>query len=163
MKKNNGLTMVEVMVTIAVMAVLASIGGITIGVLLSQRVKSMAADTKSVIQSTQMVALTRDDAYVHIYQDGDNVVVQAYIASGNKMINDIQGNNMEVSVLMGNATDPVPVTSTGVDIKFNRQTGGIVSNTGDPQDDNYVKKIIFSNGNRTVTLTISKLTGKVTY
>ena len=56
MKKNHGFTLVEVMVTVAIMGVLASIIGITMGILLGQRVKSMAADTKSVIQSTQTVA-----------------------------------------------------------------------------------------------------------
>ena len=162
MKKDKGFTMVEVMVTIAVMAVLASIAGITIGVLLSQRVKSMAADTKSVLQSTQMVALSRDDAYVHIEQNNDDVIVQAFASSG-KMINEVRGHNMTVSVIMGNASNPVPVPSGGVNIKFNRQTGGIISNSGAPTDNDYVKKIILTNGNRTVTLTLSKLTGKVTY
>ena len=49
MKRKNGFTLVEVMVTVAIMGVLAGIVGITIGVLLGQRVKSMAADTKSVL------------------------------------------------------------------------------------------------------------------
>lgn len=64
MKKRNGFTLVEVMITVAIMGVLASTVGITMGILLGQRVKSMAADTKSVIQSTQTVAFSRDDAYV---------------------------------------------------------------------------------------------------
>ena len=159
-EKNKGLTMVEVMVTIAVMAVLASIGGITIGVLLSQRVKSMAADTKSVLQSTQMVALSRDDAYVEVKQNGNNVVVTAY-SSGGKKINSVEGHNMTASVVMGD-NSTAAVTSTGVKIKYDRQTGGIISNS-DTNSTDYVKQIIITNGKRTVTLSISKLTGKVTY
>lgn len=159
MNKNKGLTMVEVMVTIAVMAVLASIGGITIGVLLSQRVKSMAADTKSVLQSTQMVALSRDDAYVEVKQSGNNVVVTAYSSAGKK-INSVEGHNMTATVVMGNGGSAA-VTSSGVQIKFDRQTGGIKPNSA--SSDDYVKQIIITNGNRTVTLNISKLTGKVTY
>ena len=160
MNKNKGLTMVEVMVTIAVMAVLASIGGITIGVLLSQRVKSMAADTKSVLQSTQMVALSRDDAYVEVKQSGNNVIVTAY-SSGGKKINSVEGHNMTASVVMGD-NSTAAVTSTGVQIRYDRQTGGIKSNSDTVASD-YVKQIIITNGKRTVTLSISKLTGKVTY
>ncbi len=82
MKKNHGFTLVEVMVTVAVMGVLASIAGITIGVLLRQRVKSMAADTKSIFQSTQMVAYTRADAYIKLTQDGGKAIVTAYTGPG---------------------------------------------------------------------------------
>lgn len=157
--KNKGLTMVEVMVTIAVMAVLASIGGITIGVLLSQRVKSMAADTKSVLQSTQMVALSRDDAYVEIKQDGNNLIVSSY-SSAARRLNSVKGHNMTATVVYGSDAT-ASVSSSGVIIKFDRQTGGIKPNSDNEQD--YIKQIRITNGKRTVTINISKLTGKVTY
>ncbi|MBO6065121.1 MAG: prepilin-type N-terminal cleavage/methylation domain-containing protein, partial [Lachnospiraceae bacterium] len=85
MKKNKGFTMVEVMVTIAVMAVLAAIVGITMGILLGQRVKSMAADTKSVLQSTQVVAYSLDDAFVTISKCGSDALVVAFSSAGNEI------------------------------------------------------------------------------
>ena len=78
MKKNHGLTLVEVMVTVAVMGVLAGIIGITMGVIFGQRVKSMAADTKSVFQSTQIVAMGRENAFIEIQQIGSDAYITAY-------------------------------------------------------------------------------------
>ena len=77
MKKERGFTLVEVMVTVAIMGVLAGIVGITMGVLLGQRVKSMAADTKSVFQSTQIASMSRDAAYIELRQSGDDAFVIA--------------------------------------------------------------------------------------
>lgn len=155
MKKRNGFTLVEVMITVAIMGVLASTVGITMGILLGQRVKSMAADTKSVIQSTQTVAFSRDDAYVEFAQNGDRVTVTAYSSAGKK-INSAEGNNVQMFVTIGGSE--VAVT-TPVQMHFNRQTGGL-----NPQSNGgYISQIRVTNGKRQVILKISKLTGKVTY
>lgn len=155
MKKNKGFTMVEVMVTIAVMAVLASIIGITMGILLGQRVKSMAADTKSVLQSTQMVAYSRDDAFVTLSQNGGNALVVAYSSAGNE-INRAEGHNVQLYVTIGGSEQQV---TSPIEIHFDRQTGGLKAQAGG----GYVSRIRVTNGSRSVTLNISKLTGKVTY
>lgn len=154
MKKERGFTLVEVMVTVAIMGVLASMVGITMGLLLGQRVKSMAADTKSVLQSTQIVALSRDDAYVEIVNSGDNSSVIAYSSAG-KVINRAEGHDVKVYVTIGGAETLAGVTQ----IHFDRQTGGLK-----PQPNGqYVSQLRITNGKRSVTLKISKLTGKVTY
>lgn len=155
MKKNKGFTMVEVMVTVAIMAVLAAIVGITMGVLLGQRVKSMAADTKSVFQSTQIASMARDDAYVQLYQAGSNAYVIAYSSAGNE-INRAEAHNVTMTYTvngtsMGSPTSPVQ-------IYFNRQTGGLMADASSAVD-----SITFTNGQRSITLRISRLTGKVTY
>lgn len=157
MKKNHGFTMVEVMVTVAIMGVLASIIGITMGVLLGQRVKSMAADTKSVFQSTQAVALSRDDAYVELRQNGDDATIIAYSAAG-KEINRADGHNVKLYVTIGGSETAV---SGPIAIHFDRQTGGIKPQTDGGTD--YVTAIRVTNGKRNVVLKISRLTGKVTY
>ncbi len=157
MKKNHGFTMVEVMVTVAIMGVLASIIGITMGILLGQRVKSMAADTKSVFQSTQAVALSRDDAYVELRQNGDNAVVIAYSAAG-KEINRAEGHDVKMYVTIGGSEQAV---SGPIAVHFDRQTGGIKPQTDGGTD--YVTQIRITNGKRNIVLKISRLTGKVTY
>lgn len=155
MKKNNGFTMVEVMVTIAVMAVLAAIVGITMGILLGQRVKSMAADTKSVLQSTQVVAYSRDDAFVTLSQSGSDALVVAYSSAGNE-INRAEGHDVQLYVTIGGSEQLV---SSPIEIHYDRQTGGLKPQAGG----GYVSSIRITNGRRSVTLNISKLTGKVTY
>ena len=155
MKKKNGFTMVEVMVTVAIMGVLAGIVGITMGVLLGQRVKSMAADTKGVFQSTQIAAMGRDAAYIELRQDGNVAKVIAY-ASDNHEINRAEGRNISLSYSIG--TGPMVPVTTPVKISFNRQTGGL-----DGTASSCVSAIGISNGNKTITLRISRLTGKVTY
>lgn len=157
MKKNHGFTMVELMVTVAIMGVLASIIGITMGILLGQRVKSMAADTKSVLQSTQTVALTRDDAFVRLSQNGSDAIIVAYSAAG-KEINRAEGHDVQMYVTIGGTETLV---TSGVEIHFDRQTGGLKPQTVGGND--YVSQIRITNGKRNVTLKISKLTGKVTY
>ena len=158
MKKNHGFTMVEVMVTVAIMGVLASIIGITMGILLGQRVKSMAADTKSVFQSTQIVAQSRDDAYIELRQNGSDATVIAYSAAG-KEINRAEGHDVKMYVKIGSGAEQL-VSST-IAIHFDRQTGGLKPQTNGGSD--YVTQIRITNGKRSVTLKISRLTGKVTY
>ena len=155
MKKNKGFTMVEVMVTVAIMAVLAAIIGITMGVLLGQRVKSMAADTKSVFQSTQIASMARDDAYVSLQQIGDDAYVIAYSSAGNE-INRAEAHNVTMSYTVNGASMGTPTSQ--VKIFFNRQTGGLEADSSHAVD-----SITFSNGQRSITLRISRLTGKVTY
>ena len=162
MKKNRGFTLVEVMVTVAVMAVLASIAGITIGVLLRQRVKSMAADTKSIFQSTQMVAYTRADAYIKLSQVGGKAVVTAYSGPGEDdktKINQVEGRSITMSYKVAGTNSFVPVPAGGIEIHFDRQTGGICTNGSGV----VVSEIKLQQGKKTIILHISKLTGKVTY
>lgn len=154
MKKNRGLTLVEVMVTVAVMGVLAGIVGITMGVIFGQRVKSMAADTKSVFQSTQIASMGRDDAYIELHQSGSDAYVIAYSSEG-KEINRAEAHNVTMTYTVGTGS---PQTPNHVRIYFNRQTGGLRNDSGSA-----VSSIILSNGQRTITLQISRLTGKVTY
>ena len=161
MKKNHGFTLVEVMVTVAVMGVLASIAGITIGVLLRQRVKSMAADTKSIFQSTQMVAYTRADAYIKLTQDGGKAIVTAYTGPGEEndtRINQVEGRSITMSYKVAGTNNFVPVPAGGIEIHFDRQTGGISTATGV-----VVSELKLQQGQKTIILHISKLTGKVTY
>ena len=163
MKKKDGFTLVEVMVTVAVMGVLAGIVGITMGVLLGQRVKSMAADAKSVLQSTQIVAYSRDDAYIEITQNGSTATIIAYSSSGNE-INRAEGRNITMKVGFNGGT-PVAVSGT-ITIHFNRQTGGLLpQKAGDGGTEGaYLSAIEFyGSNNRMKRLTISKLTGKATY
>ena len=153
MKKNRGLTLVEVMVSVAILGVFAGIVGITIGVLTGQRVKSMAADTKSVFQSTQIAAMGRDDAYIKLSQVGNDVQIIAYSSSGSE-INRAEGHGVTMTIKNGSGN-----TLTGdVYVHFNRQTGGLSASASDA-----VSTITFSNGRRTITLNVSRLTGKVTY
>lgn len=154
MKKNRGLTLVEVMVTVAIMGVLAGIIGITMGVLLSQRVKSMAADTKSVFQSTQIAAMGRDDAYIELHQSGSDAYVIAYSSEG-KEINRAEAHNVTMTYKINNGN---PQTPNHTRIYFNRQTGGLLASA-----DSAISTIILTNGQRTITMQISRLTGKVTY
>ena len=157
MKKNKGFTLVEVMVTVAVMGVLAGIVGITMGVLLGQRVKSMAADTKSVFQSTQIASMSRDDAYIRVTGGSDDVSVIAFSSADNK-INSAEGHGVKVYVSYDGHEDSNPLNGS-IDIRFNRQTGGLL-----PGDNGkYVTALRITNGTRSIKLQISKLTGKVTY
>ncbi|MBO7632133.1 MAG: type II secretion system protein [Lachnospiraceae bacterium] len=157
MKKERGFTLVEVMVTVAIMGVLAGIVGITMGVLLGQRVKSMAADTKSVFQSTQIASMSRDAAYIELRQSGDDAFVIAYSSAGNE-INRAEGHDVQLYISINGAEEAV---SSPVQIRFDRQTGGLkpIVDGGD----DYLTAIRVTNGNKSVTLKVSRLTGKVTY
>lgn len=152
MKKNNGFTLAEVMIIVAIMGVLASIVGISMGVVFGQRVKSIAADTKALFQSTQTVAFGRDDAYIELTQSNGVVHITAY-SSTNNVINEVEGRNVQMTIYFSDNT-----SSASAEIHFNRQTGGLAATNG-----KYVSRIVFENGTKTVTLNVSRLTGKVTY
>ena len=73
-----------------------------------------------------------------------------------KRINGAEAHNVQMTYTVNNGSPQTPTDP--VRIYFNRQTGGISDTSGTQVD-----SITFSNGQKTITLRISRLTGKVTY
>ena len=190
-RDNRGLSLIELIVVIAIMAIMIGVGILSISLLFGTQARGCAQKVSSMLNETKTGCLSRFDetmtiAYRTKGQDGE----KAYTADGYYAINRIYTlNNNAASVAVGGAgSSEIRALGSGkvvimvylsdgssfelgtdkyVTISFNRSTGAfdpvIVGDTfGETQTDDYIDKITFSSGARTYTLTMVQATGKHT-
>lgn len=168
MKDNRGVTLVEIMVVLAIMAVLTSMIGISISLITGQRLKSAVSDTKSLMQSAQTVAMSKKNCVVRFEQNSEGECVVTSISDANKQLKAVAINS-KISVVIRTVDDNEYTinSSQSIEITYVRETGGFgacklytaggtnVATIGTP------KEISFTQGSRTITLTLATYTGKI--
>lgn len=170
MKKNQGLSLIELVVVIAIMGVLVSLVAISVTVLARQKVSNAASDVKSLLQTAQTIAMSKDDCHVEIQVINGAVVFTTY-SSASKIIDKLTlDKKISVSVSYGGGTNVGSLGAVG--IYYVRESGSFDSayvngSTGDPKttgsNTEALQWIEFSNGSKAVRLKLTKLTGKVSY
>ena len=165
MKNNRGLSLIEVVVVLAIMAVVAGAGLSFMTLLTSNRVKECTNKISSTISKVRVDAMSKSkdssgsDYYLELYKgaDGkyyirkhlDSTIVEEIVGGSNLTItyteNDLSASTYTISA------------SEILTIKFDRTTGGFKPTHGT----NYCKKIVVSNGSKSKTIVISPRTGKV--
>ena len=190
-RDNRGLSLVELIVVIAIMAIMIGVGILSISLLFGTQARGCAQKVSSMLNETKTGCLSRFEetmtiAYRTKNQDGE----KAYTADGYYAINRIYTlNSSAVSVAVGGVgSAEIRALGSGkvvimvylsdgssfelgtdkyVTISYNRSTGAfdpvIVGNaSGETQTDDYIDKITFSSGARTYTITMVQATGKHT-
>ena len=170
MKKNQGLSLIELVVVIAIMGVLVSLVAISVTVLSRQKVSNAASDVKSLLQTAQTIAMSKDDCHVEIQVINGTVVFTTY-SSASKIIDKLTlDEKISVRVSYGGGTSVGSLGAIG--IYYVRESGSfdkayINGSAGDPKntgnDTEALQWIEFSNGSKSVRLKLTKLTGKVSY
>lgn len=159
MKSNKGFSLVELIVVVAIMATLTGLIGLGIGMLVGQRVKTAASDTKSLMQSAQTVAMSKNDCTVEFSPTSDGIEVISKSGSGKELKKVEIASNISVSILLANGSSINPSSGTAV-ISYNRETGGF-KNCASGGVSGVPVEISFTKGSRTVTLELATYTGKI--
>ena len=160
MKRNGGLTLIELVVVIAIMSVLVGVVGISITVVSRQKVSNAAADVRGLLQTAQTIAMSKKNCYVEITKESSGYVFTTYsytesASTDRRVIDKVTiGDKIVVSIPTGVGNSYAAVNSA-VQIKYKRESGAF--DTGTPTG------IRFSRGNKTVTLSLTALTGRVSF
>ena len=158
-KSNNaGFSIIELIIVIAIMAVIGAAAFLTTAVATDKHVNSCAQKITSSLEQTRSITLGKQEGYVEIWQTtGDYVRCQMYIdgkAYGDEV--SIGHPGLTVTVNMSDGTSPT-LTSLGAShtkISFSRSNGGVIDAVN-------VESIVVSNGRRQITITIDKFSGRI--
>ena len=170
MKDNRGFSLVELIVVIAIMALVLTIAGISITAVASQRVSNAASDVKSAMSIAETYAKTKADCYMEFSTDSDGssgYKIYTVDSEGNKKLGssaESYNKAISIKIYFKNISEPVTVTeSTPVEIHFDRTTGGFATSKVNGVDYGVPTKIEFTNGTKSVRLALATYTGLVTY
>ena len=108
-RNNNGFSLIELIVTICVMAVVTSVGLLSFGLVSGRRVISCAEEISGYIGKTRVEALSRDNAELEIWVAADGVYV-----------------NLSLGATAGQDTK---VGKTNIAVKYKTSTGAEVTLT----------------------------------
>jgi prepilin-type N-terminal cleavage/methylation domain-containing protein len=179
-RKNEGFTLIELIVVIAIMAVMTAAFGVSFTLIGRQRVSTAASSFKENFTLAQtyakskgackltLIGSSEDDSATYIYTAANTSELsdpdKCKLGNGPNDIN----KNVTVSVyFVGNSTPYVLEDGVQIDIMINRETGGVSNASSYTKDGTTVTgvpyKIEFSNGTKTTTLKIAQYTGVITY
>lgn len=186
MKSNNnkGFTLIELIVIIAIMAVLTGSFAVSLTLISRQKVANAGNSMKQMLQLAQTYTRSKDcclvaiegssngDSNVYIYtydKDDENDQSKWKLGNGPSTIN----KKITTIVEYDDGTQ-VPISDgVTVSIFFDRATGGFKkspipgTSDGDPLNPQplkaYPKSIIFTNGTKSTKLTLAKHTGVITF
>ena len=169
MKKNEGLSLIELIVVIAIMGVLASVVGISMAVVSRQNVSNAASDVRGLLQTAQTIAMSKKNCYVEVSKKSNgDWLFETHTYTNNK--NDPDDNKvLDRLTISEKVSIKIPSGSNYVDIVSSGSTYTIeyIRNTGAFQSGHFPSEIQFSRGSgsgrKTVTLRLTELTGKVSY
>jgi prepilin-type N-terminal cleavage/methylation domain-containing protein len=171
MKQNNkGMSLVELIVVMAIMAVLASAVGIGIGMISTKQVDQCATQLKSSVQGIRITTMGKYQTYLKVYNTANGVCIEEFTQ-------DADGTVTSSSKIVGDSTVTVIYklsdgtvfnlgdSSNPLYIEFDRSSGALKklpASMGSAQEGKYCVEIEVSKGSKVRTLKIAYLTGKVT-
>ena len=165
MKKNEGLSLIELIVVIAIMGVMVSVIGISITVVSRQRVSNAASEVKVQFQAAQTIAMSKDNCRVQIKRLSDGDTEVTVFSSEEKILDRITiSKKVTVEVDYGSGFTSIADCGT-VMIYYVRATGAFDHATVGGATKDHISRIRFANKSRSeeITLLFTKLTGKVSY
>lgn len=172
MKKNEGLSLVELIVVIAVAAVMVSVVGISITVVSRQKVSNAASEVRALFQTAQTIAMSKDNCHVDIQRTSNGETVFTIYSSSNTILDKVTVSE-KISVSIGAKGSETAVSGHGiVRYYYKRESGsfsksleGCTATTDGSETSSFFNSIVFSNGSgsKSVSIQLTKLTGKVSY
>ena len=176
--KNGGFSLVELIIVVAIMAIVVGVMGLSVGTLTGRKTAKCADEIVSTLERARVLTLGKEqnqvefvltdvsgEYHAQIYQGGtkvsdrivgkDPITIQVYFANDNKAYS--------LSELKG--TLPYATATGGLHLVFNRASGAFEEKTCAANDvvKDYCDKIVISdkNGTRKITVTTVGRTGKI--
>lgn len=168
-QNNNGYSLVEIIIVIAIMAILT--GGVffSIGMVFGANAKTCANDIKNAISQCKVNAMGKSDATLEIYRDSTNQCIYA-----RQWIKESYGWQAKEAEKISNAKVYVTYTVNGIDyeldgtkpvfIGFNRSSGGFTKATNpnsNMKEPDICSGFFVGGGGRKYDIELVELTGKV--
>lgn len=184
---NRGYSLVELIVVIAIMAILVGVFSISVGSLSGRKINKCADEIVATLERTRVLTLGKEQNQVEfrLYYDATQKEYKAQIYQGGTLVSDrtvgndaitikvtfegdateydlkagtIQGSEPYVNI--GSKTDAEKI---GLFLVFNRSSGAFEQNTNSVggTDKTYCKKVTVSGGNREIEITPVGRTGKI--
>lgn len=172
MQNNKGFSLIELVVVIAIVAVLAGGSVLGIGSLAGWRVTNCASDIDSAMKNTRVNAMSKSSAYMQIRCDSDG---KYFLMESGKQEDSIAKGNVSIRYETDKG-DVVDITDgSSLILSYNRSSGAFMPIITNVAGDGtytfltdsggayvYCRKIIVTNGRKTKTITLVKDTGKHT-
>jgi len=151
---NKGLSLVELLIVVAILAVLGGVALTGMSLLTSRPVDECAKKIQIALEGSRNTTMGKYSGYVEFTADSNGVFVQEYIngvANGDK----IRIGQSGVSVTAATTTDSKTFDSTAYRVEFKRADGSLKAPTDGPIS------FTVTNGSRTIIVTVDKMTGRV--
>ena len=164
MKKNQGMSLVELIVVIGIMGVVVGLVGISFAVVTRQRVSSAATDVKGQLQTAQTIAMSRDDCYVEVRRNASGEVVFTTYSSATKKLDTYTvDSKIQVKLQIGSAIYNLKSDTGTFVISYQRESGSMKDTTRNGTYMGVLRRIEFTDGKKTSILNVNKVTGKVSF
>ena len=173
MKHDEGLSLIELIVIIAIAGVLVSVVGISITVVSRQKVSNAASDVRGQFQTAQTIAMSKDNCYMQIETNSNDETIFTIYSSNNTILDKVTvSNKINVSLHFSGGSSVTMDSYSIVRIFYNRESGAFdrayACGDADPSINIGSSIVIpssieFSNGSKSVSLRLTELTGKVSY
>lgn len=160
---NKGLSLVELLIVVAIIAVLGGVALTGMSLLTSRPVDECAKKIQIALEGSRNTTMGKYSGYLEFTMDTNGVYVQEYIngsANGDKIKIGQSGVSVMVnSAIMGDAstTYTSSLSSTPLKVEFNRADGSLKTQSGM----GYVTSFKVSSGSRVIIVTVDRLTGRV--
>ena len=181
---NQGFSLVELVIVMAIMAVVVTTVGLSISLVSGRKVKKCADEIVSTIERTRVLSLGKDQGQVEFILSQDDAsgdyhvrIYQGSNASDGPILDRVVGKDpIEVKVIFSGETDAVELGEiagnsphaihaagdSGLRLIFNRASGAFEKGTNFAGDvKTYCDKIVVTGNGRTIEITTVGPTGKI--
>lgn len=176
--KNGGFSLVELIIVVAIMAIVVGVMGLSVGTLTGRKIAKCADEIVSTLERARVLTLGKEQNQVEfvLLQDSSTGEYRAQIYQGGNLVsNRIVGKTpIEIEIefsdgstaQLGSIEGEPPystIPKTGLHLVFDRSSGAFSQNTNKVGLDAklYCNKITVTNGTRTITITTVGRTGKI--
>lgn len=176
-RDNRGFSLVELIITISIMAIFSAFAVTGISVLTGAKVNKVCQNTVAIMQRCQTLSLGKGEGQVEacVFVDGStgNIVAQLYQGS-TLLSEEVLGNSsVEVTVYFQGDTAGYALSSVqgkaparetaGIHVMFQRGTGAFTENTNEVAgvEKKYIEKIVFAATGREKEIRLVGVTGKI--
>ena len=169
---NGGFSLVELIIVIAIMAILVGVMGISASSLTGRKVKKCADEIMSTIERTRVLTLGKEQNDVECVLTYEGKEYHAKIYQKGTLVSDrIVGKDpIDIKVYFEDTLTEIdgktPYATPGekgLHLVFNRASGAFEQNTNEAggHEKEYCRRIVVTNGSRTIEITTVGRTGKI--
>lgn len=164
--RNKGFSLIELMVVIAVMAVLTGLAGVGFGVVTGAKIKTASKEVKSALLDVRTTTMGKEGDYVAVLvDDGDKKMVRVgkLDTSGKFLSSRDVELDKSITVTANFSSGTKTMDASGFVFSFKKSTGSFEAcKTLSGTSLGTCKSITLVRGSRTYTLKLAQATGKVT-